>query len=646
MTTSVYINDLPLDEGSCRWPIYRGTRAQVVSLYGMAERYAEYQALAVALKGGAATLRFRSGARAGGRRGLTTVSIAEVYVRRVVKVNDLLCRIDCSDARLLLERAVGAMDFNMTFGDDFLDGTEYATYREAIEAYCTRSAIAAPRMAGDAYDRIPTRKLESNVHLSGMMQGDPLGYLCERAGCDLVVGTDGLWYFAARADAEASWFTAIQDYYWKIKPGFLSLDSVVLQRPRTIVSYYWEHHCLRAEGSDPNSTVAGYGPAATRIQLGQVYLYDNEYLTLAELCEALGFVSTFVTDAQIAAAIFRPSAQGCPVYPVDTANRKRLWATIQRDWRRLYRIEFPSGNTGGWDMWRFGKLKEDGSIDPVSVECVSVVFKRVVIPGGNGTFEGAPWTENLAATSCPFKAVWDDGPESGVIRLVVDDTNSARNDDALPPMPGALQVTRNGQTDNALRIEWKGELDNGTERATVRNLDILAREDITKARMAATFSVYVYLVARRFMPNDNTRWHAQSNVGFGDGDVDLAELPPADEVNCYRTFVGGTAPAALADGLGAILNQEELDADSERRAEVYKIVTHASETGEGEAETFNLATLPRIVDGPVAEIALVADGVEGKVHISVGNLSDSKAREAIATQRIAKRKVDVQGVTK
>lgn len=646
MTTSVYINDLPLDEGLCRWPIYRGTHAMPVQLYGMAERYEEYKALAQALKGGPARLRWRSGAQAGGRRGLVTVNVADVYVRRVVKVNEVSCRIDCFDSRLLLEQTVGAMDFNMTFGDGFLDGTEYETYKDAIEAYCAASTVISARLASDAFDRIPNRKLESNAHLSGMMQGDPLGYLCERAGCDLVVGTDGKWYFAARADADASWFANIQDAFWKVKPGFLSLESVVLQRPRTIVSYYWEHHCIKAEGVNASATMSSYGPESTQIALEQVYLDDNEYVSLDDLCTTYGLPS-IITDAQIAAAIFRPSADGSPLYPCDTANRKKLWNIIRRDWRRLWRISFPNGNTGGWDMWRFGKLNADGSVTPVSVECPSVIFKRVVIPDAStGTLEGAPWTRNLATTECPFKAVWDDGPESGVIRLVVDDTNGNREDDALPPMPGALQITRDGTTDNALRIVWKDEIDNGREKVNVRNLDLMGREDISKARMATSFQVYVYLVARRFMPNDNTRWHSQSDVGFSDGDIDRVELPPADEVNCYRTYVGDPAYAARSDGLGGILNQTELDADSERRAEVYKVVTHASETGEGEAETFNLALLPRLVDGPVSGIELVADGVEGKVRISVGNLADNKAREMIATQRIAKRGVDVQGVNK
>ena len=641
MTTAVYINDVPLDHGMVQWPIYRGTRGRLVSFFASVERFESFKAMAAGLNGAPATMRWESGKVPGSQRGLTQVTIPGVYVRRVLRVNDNVCRLDCMDGRLLLEQSVGDMDFNMTFGDGFLDGTEFTTYRDAIEAYCTRSSRIAPLLAVDAFSRIPDRPLERNAHLSALMLGDPLGYLCERGGCDLVIATDGTWYFASRADASAEWFAGIQDAYWRVRPGFLSLESLTLQRPRTIISYFWEHHTIRAEAVDATATVSSYGPEETRVQLTQVYLVGDDYLTLDELCTALNVT---ITDAQIAAAFFRPSADGSTLHPVDTALRKQAWNTIRRDWRRLWRIEFPSGNTGGWDRWRFGKLQEDGSVLPVSVECPWVEFKRVIVPNAAGALEGSPWTFNHDATSSPFKAVWDDGPESGVIRFVVDETGN-RQDDALPPIPGALQVSRkNGTTDTALRIVWKAELDNGSQSVTVRNLDILSREDITKARMATSFQAYAYITGRRFMPNDKTRWHAESCPGFNDGDIETVELPPNDEVQCYRTYVGGDAPTAEPDGLGAILNDDEIRDDAERRAEVYRLTLHQSDEGEGEAETFNLATLPRIVDGPVGSIELSAEGVVARTRITVGNLADQKARMALAAQRLAKRGVDVQGV--
>ena len=220
-------------------------------------------------------------------------------------------------------------------------------------------------------------------------------------------------------------------------------------------------------------------------------------------------------------------------------------------------------------------------------------------------------------------------------------------DDLIPPMPGVLSVSRkadSGLPTDALVIAGQKELDN-TEgvSANVRNLTLYGREDISKGRFATSFSLHVYLVARRFMPNNSTRWHSETAKGFDDGDIDAVYLPPSGEVNCYRTFVGGDAPTAEPDGLGAILNATELTADAERRAELWKLAHSMSAEGHGQADTFELAKKPRLVDGPVVEASVVVDGVETYTEIAVGNIADTKAREMIAQKRIAQRKVNVQG---
>lgn len=645
MTTRADINGLALDMGVFKWPLYRGAVARPVMLYGFGPRWPEYKSLVNNLKGAGAKVTLYGTRNAGGNRGGLTATIPEVFVYRATKVNDVQVALECYDSRFLLTQAVGDMDFNMSFGDEILEGTEYVTYKDAIQAYCLRFPFIVTRLAGTAFDSIPDHKLEKNAHLSALVAADPLGYLCERAGCDLVVGLDGKWYFASRADADAAWFANFEDYNWLTRPGFLSLESIVTQKPRTIVPYYWEHHCIRAEGGDPASTVSSYGPEATRIQLSQVYKYDGEYHSLGELCTAFGLGSTFITDAQIARSFWSGSAQGSPLHPCDTAQRKELWEIIRRDWRRLWRIEFPSGSTGGWDQWRFGKLLEDGSIDPVTVECKYVTSRRIINPQPGGTIEGSPWTFNKAAPS-PFKAMWDDGPESSVIRIGVDDAGDSK-DEVFPPMPGWLTVTRkagSGLPTDALLIVGKDMLDNGAgETGRSLNCTIFGREDVTIARFVPTFQIIIYLTARRFMPNDKTRWHAGSQVGYADGDIDRVELPPSGEVNCYRTYVGGDAPAAASDGLGAVLNVTELADEDARRAEVWKLTHALSVTGEGRADTLALGMRARVVDGPVEEAVLCLDGVETYTEMSVGNLADNRARRMIADKRVASRRVEVQG---
>lgn len=643
MTTYATINGIPLDEGSFVWPLYRGTQAQRVTIYGFGPRWEEYKALAQSLGGRPATIELRGTSTPGGRRGSTRITIQNVYVHRVTRAGEGSVELWCYDSRARLKEYAGAMDFNMKFGDGTLDGTAYTTYREAIEAYCRREDEIAALLADDAFDRIPDRELESNIHLSGLPADDPLGYLCERANCDLVVGLDGKWYFASRQDATLDWFVKYENEAWLSTPGFINAEHLVLQRPRTVVSYYWEHHTMRLTGANGSATIAHSGPDITHVELRQRYLYDGEYLTLDELSSALGFGTSFITDERIARSYFSDSAQGSPLHPLNTFNRKLMWAIIKRDWRKLWRIYYPNGGSvGAWDMWRFGQLNADGSIEPVSVECPWVEFKRVINPGPDGKIEGTPWTINHT-TKSPFKATWDDGPESGVIRLYVDPEREGERD-ALPPVPGSLRVLRKGNQDTALKIIARNELENGEgAAANVRNLTLFGREDLSKAFLQTSFEMVVYMTARRFMPNDKTRWHGENNIGFSDGDVERRELPPSDEVHCYRTYVGG-GNAASADGLGAILNQDELTQDAERRTEVNKIITAMISESTGRADTLNIAQKhPRVVDGPVAGLTLHLDGVETCTRMTVGNLGDDKARKLVAAKRIANRKVQVQG---
>ena len=664
MATRAYLDNLPLDESSVpvTWPLYRGTEARKCVIYGNGERWAEYKAFVNGLKGKPTKLNLRGVKQPGSHGGNLDVSIPEVYVTRCTKINDLLVELECYDARILLMEAVGDMDFNMSCGDGYLPGTGKSqtvahTYKSAIQAYCERVSAIKTRLGSDPYSGIPERKLEYNVHLSALVSPDPLGYLCDRAGCDLVIGLDGKWYFASREDASEQWFNGLADYNWIVKPGFLTLDSLTLRRPQNIISYYWEHHTLRLEGVDDQSTASTYGPASNKVWLEQVYFDDENggYVSLDDLLTNHSLSG--LTDATIARSFFAESAQGSGIDPLDTFQKKLVWGIIKRDWRRLWKIVFPEGTRGGFDQWRFGQIQDDGSVEGVSVEVPWVEFRRVIQSDAQGSLEGRPWTFNHEAatadeTKSPFSAVWDRGPESGVIRIVVDD-GPARLRDERPPFPGAITVTREGRTDDALRIIAKNKIDNEDGQTpavpgkAIDHLRIFAREDITKARLEPSFRMAIYLTGRRFMPNDKSRWHMESAKGFSDGDIDTVELPPGDEVQVYRTYVGGdhsTADWIESDGLGLTLNNLEVHDDGERRAERWKLEHALAVTGEGRADTLNLGTRFRVVNGPIQEVTLNVEGIETYCMMRVGNLADDKARDMTAMKRLAARKFEVQGV--
>lgn len=667
MATQVFINQLPLDQGRFVFPMYRGTEARAFTVYGFGPRWPEYEALVKGLQGGFARLRIVGSRIAGPRPGRLELNIPDIIVLRATLVNELSVELECYDSRLLLREVVNALDFNMLFGGDYLEGTAKTddlpyTYAEAIRRLCEADSRIASRMAADAYAAIPDRTLESNVHLSALLATDPLGYLCDRAGCDLAIELEtGKWYFASREDASPQWFQGFEAYNWRVRPGFMALATYVTRRPRKINCYYWEHHTLRVEGVDsgPRSTRTPntYGPASNKVSLEQVYRDDESgaYLSLEDLLTAHNLSGT-ADDATIAAAFLSDSAKGTGLHPLDTFARKVVWGIIRRDWRRLWRITFPQGSTGGWDQWRFGKIQEDGSVEPVSVECPWVEFTRVIQSDRQGNLENLPWTFNHTASNqkTPFVATWDNGPESGVIRLVVQDS-ADRMRDLIPPLPGALTTTRDGVTDDALKIVRKNAVSNGEKSAdgsAIDHLDLVAREDISKGRLLESFRVAVYLTARRFMPNTSARWQLQTAEGFSGGDIDSIDLPPGDEVQAYRTYVGGdhsdTALWFASDGLGITLNADEVREDAERRAEVWKLTHCLSAAGEGHADTLNIAKRTRLIDGPIQEVELHAekdgDAVETFALVRVGNLADNKARSLTAAKRLASRRLDVQGV--
>jgi hypothetical protein len=642
--TRAFLGTLQLDQGDLTWRLYRGTHARSVAIRMSGQRYAEVAQFVRQLGGQPTFLRLEgvSGIGEGAPRQVTT--FPEVYVYRVHRLNDKLLEIVVFDSRFPLSRRVGDADFNMSFGDGVLEGTEFPTYREAIENYVRRFRND-DGLEPDAFDAIPERELERDVHLSAMVAPDPLGYLCDHAGCDLTVEPlTGRWRFASKADAASGlWFAGWDQYSWVNKPGFIDNEAIHLQRPLNIDVYSWETHCIRVQGSDPQSTIAAAGPASTQVELEQVYLWDGEYVTLDIMLLRAGFGPTFIQDRQIAEAFLSSNADGSPLHPINTIQRARVWGTIQRDWRRLWRLNFPNGSIGGWVDWRFGQLEPDGSVTPVSVECPSVVFSASYrVRDGNELF-GQPWTTNLPPDESPFKATWDDGPESGVIRLYVE-PDASRQLDAAPPMPGQLFVRRpGGVQDDALRLVEKDELDNQEGAAsTVRNLTLVGREDISLGRFRQSFSIAVYMVARRFMPNSNERWHRHEAPGFPDGDIDRVELPPG-ELQALRDFVRLPDKPPGPDGLGLLLNEDEMIADGDRRAEVWKIVHSPGVTGEGEAARLDILQRPRLVDGPVEGVDVELRGGQIRCRVKVGNLADEKTQRLIADQRLADRRNEAQG---
>lgn len=647
---SAFLDDLPLDVSNFTWPIYRGTTAKPGVFRVAGERWDDVQQWAAEKKGGPSVLALTSPRGSGASSGPFTRELQNIYTQRIAKLNDSVCEITCFDSRILLSRFVGDADYNMKFAGNYQPGTRQETYKSAIEDFVerVRDFLGFDPVADDAFESIPDRELEDHVRLSAWSAPDPLAYLCDRAGVDLVVEPlSGQWYFASRADAsEGGFFQGWNTYRWTTRPGFIDNDAVALQRPKIIKPFSWEIHGLKLFGGRQSASFAPprSGPIETQVELEQVFLWEGKYLTVLELQAK---INLSLVENSLDRGFLSQSGKGSSLHPADSTQvRRKAWQTIQRDYRTLWRINYLFAEPGAWLEWRFGKLLADGSIDPTSVECESIEFKATLEQAPGQSVLGRPWTFNRGPDECPFIAVWDDGPESGVIRLVSEPDETALR----PPVPGSLLVDRdiNGGVlapgtpsiirDTALRYVFKDGLATGDSgNAFIPELELLAREDISNGYLAPFDGVTVFMVARRNAPNDNTRWHAEEVPAFTDGEIDEVQLPPG-EVEVYRNADLGVE----ADGLGLIMNEDEVVRDGQRRAEVWKLIHQPAVTGEGVAKLLSLLNVDRLVDGPVQEAAVefaVGDNHAQtcSVRVVVGNLADPKARTVTAEKRLDKR---------
>ena len=627
------------------WPKYRGTIAEVIPLDCPAQNYTALETLAKSLGGNGTYLEVTGPDKAGNNPGTVTLRIEGVQILRVVKLNAQLCRVYIADKRQILTRRVGDMDFQLRFGDGYLEGTEAGTYQAAVRKLVASVDVLRGNVEGSAYISFPPAvKTHDGYNLAGLMLPQELGVLLDDAGADMAVTNGGQFRFPGRKDIDDdAALPSKTAYSWHVEPGWISDKSITLGKPRKVRSYYWERHCLRMIGGDPSATISTSGPVELQVQLEQVYASDGQYFTLSELLDHWGFRATDLTDAMIAKAFMTDRFQGSPfaVY-FGTVEFSEVFKAVRDGWRTLWRIKFvdDKGHVGGWTDWAAGKIKADGALDPVAVECPWVDFMGSISPSEQGK---TGWLDSDStknhADDAPFTVTWDGDPSNGIVRLV---QNAATPSGGFA-VPGALVKN--------LGVRRISNIEDGEGASfTVKGIPtLIEREDVSKAEFKASFEVKVYLCATRRMPNNETRWHREdADTKYADADIEYVELPPSGELLCYRDYVSAEAGhAAINDGLGPVLNAIELKDDAERRMEDWKITHGAPVGGFGVAESIMLFR-DFEVDGAVSRIVLEStlegNGCTLRTRIETGNLADSKARARRVEKRLANREVKERGV--
>jgi hypothetical protein len=398
------------------------------------------------------------------------------------------------------------------------------------------------------------------------------------------------------------------------------------------------------KGGDPFTTIAtpaGLAPEL-EVELEQIYLFDGEYLTLAEMLTAAGYSSRAISDEDIASHLMK-EMQGTAVERDRSDNNDKLQSALKSNWRRTWRVKFRNsvGHIGGWTDWKFGKLNADGSVSDVAVDCPTVEFLSVVDDDGAGTYIGKPITVNHDSPS-KLTATWEIEKESMIIHL----SQPKDMDDGSFFIPGELvDVVGNG---TQLRLDKLAvsSIDDGTGQGhPLAGYEIIESQDRTKAQFNPDFEITIYAVATKRMPNNFNRWWHEDVDAYpaAEAYVPYQDLPPSETVIAYRDYVDpANGKNSLGDGLGALLNQPQVRLEAERRAEVWKLV-HGNPI-EGEGVAMGVAAFRELdLSGPIKEISLEIVGHKVTTRVVVGNLANERARLITAEKKVRQRGYEEKG---
>lgn len=647
MAWTLKIGNVFLPYSAFEWPKYRGTVARIVEIDCPAEYFSKLEALAKSLQGKPTSMTFTAPSSAGANASEDSRTINGVYITRVVKMNEAICRLFLADRRWVLSRFVTDGDYNERFGDGYLNETRAALYGQVLRKMIESQSDVDSALSVNNFITTPA---PDGLHQSGLAYPQGIGEVIERSGGSLAVWNDGYMRIVDRSDL-ASGLPGINDYSWQTEPSWATQASWIGGRPRRIYVYYLERHCLRMQGAGYQGSIAHSGPQELRVELEQVYKGKyptgtvingvnmggkTAYVTLEELLTSNGFAATDLTDAEIANCYMSSNFERATnIYSeLDNDATKAVISAVHDGWRQLWRVKFVGvgGAIGGWTDWAFGKINPDGSVLPVTVECPWVEFLDAPAPSGGGKdFIGTVTTINHASPA-PFEARWEGGdPSLGIIRLHQRELESGNI-----AVPGALVAQ--------LGIKRTSQLKDAKGKGyTIDGFDGIESEDRGMAQFQNSFTIAIYACATRRMPNNETKWHRESVDGFADGDIDYIELPVGSELYCVRDYVSASESGKLAqaDGLGRVLNADALEDDAQVRADVWKTMFTSPFEGFGIAE--GIKALDIEVQGPIAEVVLEVGQDEIRTRVVAGNLADNLARERIAQKRLADRKFKTAG---
>lgn len=561
----------------------------------------------------------------------------------VRELNDKVCEVVLSDVRDDLARLVCPADFNLLWGDGYLDGTVKPNVQDAVGYLAGLVPALQSALSFGAFDRVSgaDTRLPDGMFTSGLSLCRALDILADAVGADWATNDSGYLYLAPRAGQAG---VDVSAYNWAeaYEPSWALKSRTVKGLPHAIRVYYPEKHALLLRPIDEQAT----RPAdALRLEFEWVYAYGDTYLTLPELLSAFGFSPTDISESLLNHVVMTENFEGTLLEPkgdYDT-NSIQIIGIIKRDYRQLARLVYPDniGRRGGWTDLQFGYFVEvtdkDGNTRwtddvhgrGVQAEWVEWLAKAEANMLEPATIEGCVVARSHVMADgdahppdSPFVAEWVN-EQAGVFRVAPnlrEGQAQAAWLGTLTPEP-ELRVTRED-----VAIDDQGN--------PVGNIAGLHFPTVADVKFQDDFSMEVYAVGVRRLPNTRERWTAIELEGFPGGGVDLFELEVSDDLFAVRGPDDNFA--------GPLLNEEALRADAARRVAAVKARLAAELGGTGRALGAQAAAEVRLGSG-VQEVAVVVDGTVVMTEIVVGPAEDVEAQQRRADRRAASRRLQHAG---
>jgi len=584
-----------------------------------------------------------------------TTEIKGLRILDSYQLDDELCEIVLTTAMKDLHDRICPADANLRWKDGWLWRTRFQTLPDFFEYIAPLVAALEDVLAPDAFAQFFSASssgdlgydLPEGETLGGMMLPEAGRRLTSLIGVEPVIGDDGLLRFVRSELIGSRLYVDAYNWLAGAEPSWRLNARTPRGLPNIFRMHYRERHALRwSNRNDDRGTSSNPLPVELQARWVNVYFFDGRYGRLDELLEHFGYGPFDITDAEIGFRIMGVNFEGSAIEAGLSANSEEVIRIIKRDWRQLWRLEYPNalGRMGGWTDITPGLFETRENKDGETVYTGAVT-------GGGIRME---YTEHLAKVDegketqttmddgvvfrsilkdsngnlpvAPFEWRWEEDQVGEVMRIY------PKPDSAMQQAVYPGRLTNNNDYMLNVRVRDFVVLDDGSQVDTEPYIYIPKPSDLQfvqgPGQADGEFELEVYAVATRRLPNDATRWTVLERDGFANGDVPVFEPEIAEETPALRDLVDpANGKPAMPDGLGMLLNEDQLDEDADRRARVLRDRLGTLVPGEGIAIGIGPIADLGYPDADVKELRLMVDGPAVLTQVVVGPMDDEAARD-------------------